>query len=500
MRRGLYLEAEDLLRRALAAKTRDNANPRDGEVSYLLGQVLLRTRRLAEADTAFAKAAWDRRWVAPSSVERSRIAAVRGDRRTALELARRAASATPEDSRAAVLQAVQLRELGRGDEAEGVLDRLLEADPLDPTATYLEDGVQSLAMFDGRTLLDIAGDLARAGAEEDALTVLDVAGTRPATAAGEVRPLAHYHRALLLDRSGDTTGSARAGTSAASAARAHAQDLPHSLCFPLGLDDQDALIAALEHDREDFLAAELLATLLFDAQRAAEALTLWRRVSSSPQAGPVALRNTALATYSLEGDGPAALALYGRAIAARPDARLVHEADQLRARLEVPAEQRLEELEAHLDAVLQRDDATIEYCLMLVDSGRLTEAEHLLTTRHYAPWEGGEGRALEAWESLHLALSDVREAEGDLPGALAAAQTALAIPESLGEDRHPLADTRRLRGRLAELLEACGAVEDARRERELARAKEMVVPVHDDGTVDYFATSLPDLLLFPEQG
>lgn len=491
LRRGLYPDAEDLLHRALATTTRDNANPRDGEVSYLLGQVLLRTGQLEAADTALAKAAWDRRWAGPSHVERSRIAALRGDRRTALDHARRALSATPDDSRAAVLQVVQLRALGNSDEEETVLAKLLEADPLDPTATYLQAGAETLTAFDGRTLLDIAGDLMRAGADEEALEVLDVAGSRPATAAGEVRPLAHYHRALLLERSGDT--------SAASAARTHAQTLPHSLCFPLGLDDHDVLVSALEHDPADLLAAELLATLLFDAQRGPEALELWRRVSASPGAGPVALRNTALATYSLEGDGPAALALYERAIAARPDPRLIHEADQLRARLEVPDAARIRELEAHLDAVLQRDDATIEYCLLLVGVGRLAEAERLLTTRRYAPWEGGEGRVLEAWESLHLALADVHEAKGDLHRALAAARTALRIPESLGEGRHPLADTRRLRGRLAELLEATGEEEGARRERELARVQEMVMPVHEDGSIDYFATSLPDLLLFPEQ-
>ena len=239
--------------------------------------------------------------------------------------------------------------------------------------------------------------------------------------------------------------------------------------------------------------------LLFDAGRAEEALTLWRSATAGGHADPVALRNAALATFQLEGDGRAALALYEQAIAQRPDPRLVYEADQLRQRLGVSDDERMRALEVHLEQVLQRDDATVEYGLLLVRAGRLDEAEQLVNSRSFSPWEGGEGRTLELWDTLQLALSREREEAGDPLGALAAARRALEVPHSLGEARHPLSDTGRIHGRIAELLEAGGDAEGARRERERMRATTMVLPVLEDGSVDYFATSLPDLLLFPER-
>ncbi|HIY24800.1 MAG TPA: DUF5107 domain-containing protein [Candidatus Brachybacterium merdigallinarum] len=491
LRRGLDETAENLLRRALAAATRDNANPRSGELSYLHGLALLRTGAEGEAEEAFAKAAWDRRWSGPAEVERARIAARRGEHRNALEHALRARSATPDDSRAGILQALQLRALGREAEAKAVFEELRQSDPLDPVGTLLRDGVEALAPLDGRTLLDVAADLAQAGAADMALQVLETAGRRPVTRAGEARPLAHYHRALLLEQQGNATGAAEA--------RRKAREAPRALCFPQGQADREALTAALWADATDTVATGLLAMLLFDAGRAEEALALWRRATAEEGADPVALRNAALATYQIEGDGPAALALYERAMAQRPDPRLVYEADQLRSRLGVSAQDRLRQLETLLDQVLQRDDATVEYGLLLVQVGRLDDAEQLVSTRRFSPWEGGEGRALELWDSLQLALSREREEAGDLPGALAAARRALEVPRSLGEARHPLSDTGRIHGRIAELLEASGDSDAAHREREQARKTSMVVPVLEDGSVDYFATSLPDLLLFPER-
>lgn len=491
LRRGEPAVAERLLRRAVDAASRDNKNPRGGEASYLLGQALVRQGKDAEADESFAKAAWNRQWAGPSLVERSRIAAVQGDLAEALELAERARAVTPDDARAYVLQTVQLRALGREGEASTVLEELRRLDPLDPTALALQEGASALDVADGRILLDVADDLIRAGAARLAHDVLEIAARRQATDAGEIRPLAHYRRARLLRNVG--------ATAEADAAREDARRAPRERCFPHGLDDHDTLQEALVADPEDDVAKDLLAMLLFDTGRAEEALSLWKSVVAKGDAGPVTMRNTALAVYQLEGDGPSALALFEEALSRSADSRLVYEADQLRARLGATASDRLGHLENHLDEVLERDDATVEYCVLLVDAGRLDDAKTLLTTRRFAPWEGGEGRALDAWDSLQLAISHSLESAGDLEGALQAARAALAVPPSLGEARHPLADTSTIHGRIADLLEHLGDEEGADRERGDARSRAMIVPVRDDGTVDYFATSLPDLLLFPEK-
>lgn len=489
LRRSLYTEAETYLRRALTRLTTYNAQPRDGETSYLLGLTLLRLGDTDGAVDALAKAAWNRGWVAPAAVELARIAARTGNFDEALRRSVEALAAGPDDNRARALQAVALNRLGRRDEAADIIAATLATDPLDHTVRALRDGPTALTGLDARTVIDVALDLSRAGDDDAALEALALAGRTSPTPAGEARPMAHYHRAVILDRLGRVEDAA--------AARALAQDTPDALCFPAGLDDHDALHAALVADRGNNQARCLLAMLLFDAQRPDEALDLWLAAIADGEAGTVALRNAAVATYTVTGDVTAALALYERAIASAPDARLVYECDQLRARGPVGAHERLVELEKHRELVLLRDDATTAYCDLLIDADRLDDAGAILDTRRFAPFEGGEGRVLELWERYNLAVSGARERAGDLVGALEAVHRAIDVPERLGEDRHELADTTAIYARLATLLERLGRVDEAAEAGASARPHAVVTPVRDDGTIDYFATSLPDLLLFP---
>ncbi len=97
--------------------------------------------------------------------------------------------------------------------------------------------------------------------------------------------------------------------------------------------------------------------------------------------------------------------------------------------------------------MLTRDDLTISFIGLLLTQGRADRAFQILTTRRFHPWEGGEGKALAAWDATRAALG-LEPADP---------------PATLGEAR-PV----------------------------------YVPPVarHDDGSTDYFATSLPELLLF----
>lgn len=484
-RRGSYPAAELHLRRALDRLTRRNANPRDGETSYLLGLVLARTGRIDEAIDALSKAAWDGRWSAASHVQLARLAAAQARHDDARRHAQGALQAAPDDSRASVLLAVAARNLG--EDMGDVLAELLRRDPLDHAARWLTG--QLADDIDARTAIDIALDLAAAGDQRSALELLERAGRTAATAAGEARPMAHYHRARLLDDLGRARDAA--------GARRDARTAPHDLCFPCGLDDHDALVAALEADPSDDRARELLAMLLLDAGRPDEALDLWEAVVTRHDVGTVALRNAAIAVYTVRGDSARGLALYDRAMAVAPDARLVLERDQLLARAGAPDAERLRYLDEYRDLVMTRDDVTVEYVDLLTTAGRLDEAARIMASRAFAPWEGGEGRVLAAWESLQLALSRRFERSGDLGAALQAARAAVDVPASLGEGRHELADTTAVLGRLAELLERTGREDEARVARASIRASTVVSPIAQDGTVDYFATSLPDLLLFP---
>ena len=100
--------------------------------------------------------------------------------------------------------------------------------------------------------------------------------------------------------------------------------------------------------------------------------------------------------------------------------------------------------------VLSRDDFTIEYIRLLVAEGFAAEALEILRSRTFRPWEGGEGQALAAWDATVAALG---LPESDPPATLGETRPRYVPPAA----------------------------------------------VREDGVTDYFATSLPELLLFARE-
>ncbi|NQX04273.1 DUF5107 domain-containing protein [Rathayibacter sp. VKM Ac-2856] len=218
--------------------------------------------------------------------------------------------------------------------------------------------------------------------------------------------------------------------------------------FPAGLDAHDALTAAVAADPADTTAHALLGMLLYGAGRRTEAAEHWRWAIDGGSTDAVTHRNAGLAAYNDEADDEAAWRHYLRARELAPrDARLLYELDQLAARLGHSAADRLERLDSERALLLSRDDLTAEYADLLLEAGRAQEALSLLESRRFQPWEGGEGRTLAAWDAARTALG---------------LDTATP-PASLGEARP------------------------------LVQAPQATL---DDGSTDYFVTSLPARLLF----
>lgn len=522
--RGEFSAAEQSYRRAITRITSRNPDPYDGEPYYQLGLTLRYLGRDAEAYDAFYKAVWNQSWQAAGYHALAEIDCARGDWTRGLDHLDRALRVNQDNLRARDLKAVVLRRLSRETEADELLRATLRLDPLDWWARYLLG--ESLTCS-SHTRVDVALDCARAGLHADAEALLN--GTRPEPYSGS-GPLVAYHLAIAQEKRGDLSGAAQARLAAASASLDY--------CFPARLEDELALLGALRHEPGDARANYLLGNLRYDKRRYTEAITDWERAVAKDPAHAIAWRNLGIAYFNVQHDGVKARQAYERAILAAPqDSRLLYERDQLWKRLGVSPAERLEALEARLDLVHQRDDACIELCALYNQLGWPARAVNLIIARRFQPWEGGEGQALGQFVRTMILLAREALANGRPQQALDRLSAALRPPENLGESRHALAnaadvwfwlgeaysqrgDTREARRCWAEAAAARGDFQEmsvrafsemtlfsARALRRLGQEAEaqtlcealLVYAVQLRNTrasIDYFATSLPTMLLF----
>ncbi|MFD2792531.1 DUF5107 domain-containing protein [Promicromonospora vindobonensis] len=525
-------QAAEYLERAVGRLTRLHRSPRDTTAVYLLGLAREALGDDVGAYDAYAQAAWSRAWRAGAGYRMARLDARAGRYESALGRLADVRRTEPEHLQALALTVVCHRRLRQDQAAAGVLAAARALDPLDAWLRHL-DGLP--ASGDAQILLDVAVELAGVGEHEAALACLaeaeDREGHRPAgqPAAG---PLLAYHRAHVLRLAGRPAEAA--------AERARARTVDATWCFPGRLADAAVLREAADAEPRDAAARSLLGHWAYAVGRRADALHLWRQAVAIDPADAVAWRNIGLAAVNHERDLATARDAYDRARAAAPgDARLLYESDQLAALRGAGPADRLADLLDGGAPALDRDDLAVETLHLMTTQGRADQALTILGRRRLHPWEGGEGQALLAWDRAHAhraldALADARAQD-----AVGHVLAALAPPDHLGEARHPLASTAYLHLLLGDALEAAGDSDGAADAWRTAAAQrgdfvDMSTQEHGEQTfwtvlalrrtgrhdaadeltaslrayrdryaaevprVDYFATSLPDLLLFEE--
>ena len=419
-----------------------------------------------------------------------------------------------------------LRRLGRDQGASALLRETLALDPLDDWARYLSGDTFGSG---GQNRLDLALDFARAGLYEDALRALDGAVAEPVSGAA---PLVHYYKAHFARNMGDE-GTARTYGK-------QARDASPDYCFPARLEEIAILQGAIAADPADPKANYYLGNLLYDRQRYDEALACWRASAALDPTFSIVWRNLGIGAFNVRNDPLEAMNCYERAFAAAPgDARLLYERDQLWKRVGRFPSERLAGLRQYRNLVDQRDDLSVEFCALLNQVGAHDEALEVLTRRRFQPWEGGEGMALGQYVRTRLALGRRELAAGRAAEARRHFEAAIDIPRTLGEAKHLLANQSDVHYWLG--CACAAAKDDAAARRHWALAGEfrgdfqsMRVRAYSEMTyysaqalerlerhqeaaamikglseyaeallvtpakIDYFATSLPNMLLFDQ--
>lgn len=532
MRRGLFSEAQKHFEKALVRLTERNPNPLNGETFFNLGLALMLQGKTDEAYDRFYKATWSAEQQESGFFFLALIDSRNGRFEKAYRHIEKALTRNTRNIKARGLRAYLLRKAGKYEEALQAIAENLETDPFDFVSVNeklilsgAEDRSELTQLMRGyiENHLNTAIEYASFCAYSEAIGVLRLC---PA-----VYPLigyyeAHYQSLMGLDPS---------------EALEKAENASPDYCFPNRLEDIPVLEFAISAIPGS-MANYYLGNLFYDKLQYDRAGELWKTAAAAHPSFPTVHRNLALYYYNKKKDQAAALCSLETAFGLDPsDVRIFLELDQLRKKIGMSFEDRLDEFRAHIGLADKRDDLYIEYITLLNLTGRHNEAYSAIMSHHFHPWEGGEGKVTAQYVLALCALAKRAENDGEPEKAEKLLRDALVFPENLGEGKlegsrdndvyYALGQVLRKQGRDAEAtrcfeLATLGTVEpagvmyynDQPADRILYQGLAFLAlgnraeanrrfyrlldygerHLNDQVSIDYFAVSLPDFLIFED--
>ncbi|AXY78006.1 DUF5107 domain-containing protein [Paraflavitalea soli] len=441
LRRGQFAKAEPYFRKAISTLTTRNPNPYDGEPYYNLGWSLLMQDRLNDAYEAFYKATWNDAWQHSGFLMLARIASKQQRFEWALAHINKALIRNYHSHTARHVKAALLRKLNRPEEALQLITESIAIDPFN-TGCYFERSliykqlgnlseatralhqVQRLMRNDRNNYFELSLDYAHAGFYAEATDLLSLFINDK----GAVSPLVYYYKGWYAMQ--DKLTAIAAGHFAT------ASRLQPDGCFPNKIEEVLILQAALAINPADAVAAYALGNLWYDKRQYAEAVQCWEQSARANEAFPTVYRNLSLAYFNKLQDKPKALALLEKAFALDTnDARVLMELDQLYKIMRKSFEERLALLNQYPLLVAQRDDLYLEKITLHNNRGEFEQAKALLASRRFHPWEGGEGKVVGQFLLCYLELAKLALLHSNYGEVIRLLKVLEQYPENLGEGK-----------------------------------------------------------------
>jgi tetratricopeptide (TPR) repeat protein len=402
-----------------------NPNPYDGEPYYNLGLVERYRHRETQAYDAFYKATWNAAWRGPAYFALAEIDASRGDWRTCCDHLKRSLLAEADNLNARNLLVLALTQLGCVEEATIEHRSIRALDRLDIASRYRDGHLPA----NGQEFLDLAFDWIRSGQKEAAVQLLMQASS---AAADGSTPIILYTLAQL---------EAELCLPGAAGTLTRASMTSVDLCFPSRLEEMQILQAAIAVAPDQWAPHYLLGNWLYDRRRHHDAIAEWHTAAKLRPDFPTVWRNLGIAAFNVLGDASAARTDFDRALAADPaDGRILYERDQLWKRTGVTPAKRIAELQHYSELLLSRDNLSVELATLYNQLDEPQKALDLLLSRQFQPWEGGEGLVLAQYVRSHLLLGQALLDARDVVKALDHFKCALDIPSNLSEAKPLLAN------------------------------------------------------------
>ncbi len=441
LRGGKFKKAESYFRRAIATLVQRNPNPYDGEPFYNLGWALKMQGKNDDAFDAFYKSIWNDSWVHSGYLNLARIATAKNNFEQALDLIEKSLIKNYNSHSARHAKTFILRKLNSNDEAHRLIDESLKIDPFNYGCLFEKyllhrqekngESAKSAAQLLKQitrdwvhNFIEYALDYAHAGLFEEASELLYF----HIETSKDLYPMLYYYLGWFAYESGDTK-------------KAHdlfvyASSLSPDFCFPNRIEDVPVLEKAIEFNPNDAKAYYYLGNFWYDKRRYAEAINCWEQSVRIDPNFPTVNRNLSLAYYNKLNDPKGALSFLERAfLLDTSDARVLMELDQLHKKINTSPEKRLAFLEKYLLLVESREDLYLERITLYNQLENYQKAKDLIAAHTFHPWEGGEGKVVGQYLITHIELAKQAVNKREYHYALQLLNEAENYPLNLGEGK-----------------------------------------------------------------
>lgn len=471
--RGLLAESVPYFEKAVEKATVKNYNPEYAECFYNLAKALFALGRYDDAYENFGRCLWgDKR--AQGLYYLAVIEKIRGRNTKALDYIRQCVGVNPEDTSARNLYARLVAENDKCAAGE-IFSSVLKDDPLNVIANFETGNSDSLARVSAAEIRTVAGYY---------FITKDYAKARALIAEWKKRSATSD---LLADWYFSYAGLMCGEDVKEELDKALKTDY-QSVCFAISLTDKEVIEKIAEY-RADYLTYYHLGNLHYDKRNYAKAAQCWEISEKLNPYFATVKRNLALYEFNKNRDKAKALDYMEKAFALEKDnSRFLLELSQLYSICGKSTSEKLRLLEDNLSVTADRDDLYAEYLGLLADKGEYAKALSLLEKRQFHPWEGGEGKVTKLYKRLKCASALEAAEKGDYDLAEKLYKDCLQFPHNLGEGKLILDYDNDVWYMLGNLYEKAGGKEDAEKAYELAvRGNTQVSDsfYYNDTPVDY---------------
>ncbi|WP_075590828.1 DUF5107 domain-containing protein [Labilibacter marinus] len=434
MKRGQFSKAETYFSKAIETLTERNPNPYDGEPLFNLGLCLKFQGKDEEAYDNFFKSTWNGAWQDSGFFQCAQLDAKRGDYVRALEMCDRSLHRNWLNQKVRHLKIVLLNKTAQYKKAMQLINESLEMDQFnfavlfEKYALAKEDVVltqlKDLMRDNVHNYIDFSLDYADAGFYQEAIEFLALHLEEKVSA----YPMAWYFRGYYLLMDNDAESAKKSFEIA--------MQQSSNYCFPHRLEELVVLQTATNINSKDAKAFYYMGNFWYGARQYKEAVQCWETSRKLDDSLPTVHRNLALAYYNKEQNSDAAKQSLEKAFSLdESDARVLMELDQLYKKLNISAQERLALLNNHSREVDARDDLYLERITLLNLQGEEERALELLMQRQFHPWEGGEGKVIGQFLYSHTEIAKKCILKKEFKLAIQHLEACETYPHNLGEGK-----------------------------------------------------------------